>query len=149
DQAVFWQPADGSRPAERLAKPSQGSSHVPETWSSSGNPLLFSVAKDSKFSLWSIRIPDKVETRVGDLESLSPFGAMFSPDGRWFAYMEGDAGAAMISVFVQPFPLTGASYHIDRGFHPIWSADGNELFFTLRLQPRVVSVTTKPTIAFG
>ena len=33
DLGIFWQRADGSGAAERLTKPEQGTSHVPESWS--------------------------------------------------------------------------------------------------------------------
>src|SRR4051794_3449864 len=33
DQAIFWQKADGTGDAERLTRPDEGTTHVPESWS--------------------------------------------------------------------------------------------------------------------
>jgi Tol biopolymer transport system component len=46
DRGLFWQPADGGT-AERLTKADEGTSHVAEAWSPSGNLLLYSVTKGS------------------------------------------------------------------------------------------------------
>jgi hypothetical protein len=59
------------------------------------------------------------------------------------------------TVYVQPFPATGAKYQLvakglDVPSHPVWSPDGKELFYNPR--PRgleVVSISTTPVFAFG
>jgi hypothetical protein len=56
------------------------------------------------------------------------------------------------SLFVQPFPATGAKYQISKtvGIHPTWSPDGKELFYGAGPGQFVaVSVTTRPTFTFG
>jgi len=68
------------------------------------------------------------------------------------AYSAGEAGAG--SLFVQPFPTTGAKYQISKttGLHPTWSPDGKELFYFAGGgggQFVTVSVTTRPTFTFG
>jgi hypothetical protein len=59
-------------------------------------------------------------------------------------------------VYVQPFPATGATYQLPvleaGGYrHPLWSADGRELFYWIggNVRMRAVAVTTQPTFAFG
>jgi len=56
--------------------------------------------------------------------------AAFSPDGKWVAYQRSDVGQRA-SVYVQPYPPTGAKSQISRdvGFKPLWRSDGKELFF--------------------
>src|SRR5438128_2389339 len=53
DLGIFWQRADGSGTPERLTRPEQGESHVPNSWSPDGQRFLFSVAKGATFSLWT------------------------------------------------------------------------------------------------
>ena len=55
--------------------------------------------------------------------------AVFSPDGRWIAYMSNEDGGR--DVYVQPFPATGGKHQVSRGggSHPVWRADGKELFY--------------------
>jgi Tol biopolymer transport system component/DNA-binding winged helix-turn-helix (wHTH) protein len=55
--------------------------------------------------------------------------AVFSPDGRWIAYTSNEGGQT--DVYVQSFPGPGAKSHVSRngGSHPVWRADGRELFY--------------------
>jgi hypothetical protein len=153
DLGLFWQRADGTTPAERLTKPDKDTAHVPESWSPDRKTLLFSVAKGSSYAVAALSLTDKKVTPVGGIQSRFPPSATFSPDGRWVAYSAGEAGFSG-SVFVQPFPTTGATYPISKsgGFHPTWSPDGKELFYLAGVgagQFVAVSVTTRPTFTFG
>jgi len=154
DLGLFWQRADGTTAAERLTKPDKDTAHVPESWSPDGKTLLVSVAKGSSSSLAALSLPDKKVTPVGGIQSAFPPSATFSPDGRWVAYSATAPGPPSGSLFVQPFPTTGATYPISKGsgFHPTWSPDGKELFYVGGAgggQFVVVSVTTRPTFTFG
>jgi len=55
--------------------------------------------------------------------------AVFSPDGRWIAYVSNEGGQA--DIYVRPFPGPGAKSQVSRdgGSHPVWRADGRELFY--------------------
>jgi Tol biopolymer transport system component/DNA-binding winged helix-turn-helix (wHTH) protein len=55
--------------------------------------------------------------------------AVFSPDGRWIAYTSNEGGQP--DVYVQSFPGPGAKSQVSRdgGTHPVWRADGRELFY--------------------
>jgi serine/threonine-protein kinase len=153
DAAIFSQASDGSGTAERLTKPSPATSHVPESWSPHDEQLLYSVESRSGFALWVLSVKDRTTTPFGDVRSTTPIAATFSPDGRWVAY--GSTDGAKQTVYVQPFPATGAKYQLiakglDTPSHPVWSPDGRELFYNPR--PRgleVVNIATTPTLAFG
>jgi prepilin-type processing-associated H-X9-DG protein len=73
--------------------------------------------------------------------------AVFSPNGRWFAYCEGDSQGDQ--VYVQPYPQDGRRFRLspDNGSSPQWSADGRTVYFT-RSDNHVVAVdvtqTTRP-----
>ena len=151
DLGLFWQRADGTTAAQRLTKPDKDTAHVPESWSPDGKTLLFSVAKGSSYSLAAFSLPDKNVTPVGGIQSRNPPAATFSPDGRWVAYSVGESVGLADSLFVQPFPTTGAKYQISKtGIHPMWSPDGKELFYGAGPGQFVaVSVTTRPTFTFG
>jgi eukaryotic-like serine/threonine-protein kinase len=165
DVAIFWQPADGTGTAERLTKPEQATSHVPESWSPKGEYLLFAATKGSNVSLWTFSLQDKKTIPFDSVQSALPTNAVFSPDGHWVAYTSDEpsharssvnaAGAGLSNVYVQPFPVTGAKYQIfsngiDNINTPLWSPDGKELFYIPRPQGlAVVSVATQPTFAFG
>jgi Tol biopolymer transport system component len=156
DLGLFWQRADGTTAAERLTTPDKDTAHVPESWSPDGKTLLFSVAKGSVYTIAALSLPGKKVTPVGGIQSVFPLSATFSPDGRWVAYSASAPGPRAGSVFVQPFPTTGATYPISKGngFHPMWSPDGKELFYSTGggagiSQFVAVSVTTRPSFTFG
>jgi len=152
---IFWQRADGSGVAERLTKSADLFQHQPEAWSPRGDVLLF-TQNGVKASLQTLSLADRKVAPFDGVEiPAAPFppSASLSPDGRWVAYSVGDGGTPP-SVYVEPFPATGAKYQIaSNAVHPVWSRDGKALFFMLvggasnRLNG--VNVTTQPTFAFG
>jgi Tol biopolymer transport system component len=137
DPGIFWQRADGSDAAQRLTKPDRGVSHIPESWSRTGDRFLFGVSKDSSFSLWTFSVPDGKAEPFSQVRSVFPLNAVFSPDGRWVAYSTYPSSTAIdnpsanTGIFVEPFPSTRAKYRISsRGLQPLWSPDGKELFYS-------------------
>jgi Tol biopolymer transport system component len=150
DLGIFWQRADGSDAAERLTKPDQGTSHVPESWSPRGERFLFGVTKGSSVSLWTFLLQDKTATPFADVQSPNPINAAFSPDGRWVVYTVTEG--AVNGMFVQPFPATGAKYQVSKSsaIGPTWSRNGRELVSHPQGgQGAVQTITTQPSFAFS
>lgn len=54
---------------------------------------------------------------------------MFSPDGRWLAYVSNESGA--YQVYVRSFPGREGKWQISTagGSYPVWSSNGRDLFF--------------------
>jgi serine/threonine-protein kinase len=152
DLAIWWQRADGTTGAERLTRPDdKDTAHVPESWSPDGKTLLFSVSKGTSYAVAALTLGDKKVTPVDGTQSAQPPSATLSPDGRWVAYSVAAPGRTYGALFVQSFPTTGAMYPISGiGFHPVWTPDGKELFYTPIIgQLAAVSVTTRPAFTFG
>ena len=149
DAAIWWQRADGTGSAERLTKPEQGTSHLPESWLPKGDRFSFSVTKGSTVSLWVFSVPDRKATAFDNVSSTSAIltKSAFSPDGKWVAYASASEGG----LFVQPFPPTGAKYQVSTsGGSPVWAPNGRELFYVRAAgQFAVVSVTTQPAFGVG
>lgn len=145
DPGIFWQPLDGGA-AERLTAAEPGTTHVPESWSPATDVFLYSVNRGTASELWTFSPGERTATRFGDVRSAGfPTNAVFHPDGRWVAYQSGDLGSGEATVFVQPFPPTGAKYQIARGGRPAWSPDGRQLFFVpAPAQFQVVNVRAEP-----
>jgi serine/threonine-protein kinase len=149
DRGIFWQQVEGASPPERLTKPEPGTSHVPLAWSPDGTRLLFDIVTGANFSLSTVSAADKKIISFGDVRSIYPTNAAFSPDGRWVAYtqytMPGAGG-----VFVQPFPATGVKYQISTiGIYPTWSLDGKELLYEPTGRLIAVTVMTHPALSVG
>jgi Tol biopolymer transport system component len=126
---MYWIRADGSGEPQRLTdgKPRQ----IPYSFSPDGKRLAYSGASE----IWTAPIEgDRDHPRLGTAELFlrSPhlmYGPMFSPEGRWLAYMSNETGTT--EVYVRPFPGPGGRQQISTGGGrwPIWSRDGQELFF--------------------
>jgi eukaryotic-like serine/threonine-protein kinase len=140
---LFWQPADGSGPAERLStsKWRQAASSV----SADGQLLAFTETNPTTGSdIWVLRLSDR---------SMQPFlrtpasegGAQFSPDGHWIAYSSNESGRN--EVYVQPYPGPGGKWQIsaDGGAEPLWNPNGRELFYRNGRKMMAVDVVTQPT----
>jgi len=150
DQAIFVQRADGNGPAERLTAPAQGISHVPDSWSPDGEHLLFTEFKGTtEISSWILSTRDTKVSPFGDIQSLLPINAVFSPNGKWVAYQSGRPGDN--GVYVQPFPSTGSVNQISKGsaaHHPAWSRDGKEIIYIpAQSNAVVVSINTQPSFS--
>ena len=127
-----------------------GVSHVPESWSPSGDRLLFDASSGASVALSTFSVPDRKTERFGTARSSFLFSAAFSPDGRWVAYAM--YGSDTTGIFVaSSFPSGGARFRISTiGIHPLWSPNGKELFYSQRGGfPVVLPVTTARGFEFG
>jgi serine/threonine-protein kinase len=154
DAGIFVMPSDGSAVPERITKPADRRSHVPQSWSDDGSLLLFDESDQSgayQLQLYSFRDravqPTKITSSVAT-------AAVLSPDGRWLMYTARQ-GSARAAVYVEPFPATGAKYQISKpvedGHHAVWGADGTHAFYTPGPGTQMIRVnfTTKPSFSFS
>jgi hypothetical protein len=126
--AIFRQRSDGSSIAERLTTPDKDSAHLPESWSSDGKHLLYSVSKAATNTIWVYSMESKQGVQIPDVETPRLPSPSFSPDGQWIAYTM-TAADGQNQVFAQPFPPTGAKYLVGAGARPLWSRSGKEIFY--------------------
>ena len=97
--------------------------------------LMILPLEGDEISGWK---PGKPQTFLAT--SLTESSAMFSPDGKWVAYLSNESGSA--EVFVRPFPGPGGKWQISTstGDDPTWSRVSNELFFLNTSDLRLMSV---------
>ena len=148
---LFWHRADGTGASERLTRPGQGTAHLPHSSSPDGRHLLYTALNGTTATLWLYSMQDRKTVQVADVTSSGPLGATFSPDGRFIAYFADDGVENRGSrVFVMPFPLNRTRYDLGGGTHPMWSADGRQLFMP-RTPGRmgVITISTYPTFTFS
>ena len=74
--------------------------------------------------------------------------AVFSPDGRWLAYMSAESGSR--EIYVQPLPGPGGKWQIstEGGSEVVWAHTG-ELFYRNGDQMMAVEITTDPAFSAG
>ncbi len=116
---------------ERQELVALGEFGFPTSWSPNGRILVFTKGWGAtRGDIWTLSL----EGVEGDPEPFvqSPFDerdAVFSPDGRWLAYTSDENGRS--EVYVRPYPGPGPARLVstDGGVHPVWSRDGQELFY--------------------
>ncbi len=141
---LSWKLADGSGDTELLLK--RQNTIYPSSFFPDGQTLAFFQATNSR-DIWTLPLQ-------GDPSSVlaTPFfesSPMFSPDGKWLAYVSNESG--QFEVYVQSFPGPGGKSLISTrgGLGPRWSADGSELFYRQGQEMMVVPVKLQPTLALG
>uniref|UniRef100_UPI00356842C9 hypothetical protein n=1 Tax=Ancylomarina sp. TaxID=1970196 RepID=UPI00356842C9 len=72
----------------------------------------------------------------------------FSPDSKYFAYLTDENG--YLETFVQAYPPKGEKWNISNGlgFDPLWSFDGDEIFYRNNLQFFAAKVKIDSTFNF-
>jgi Tol biopolymer transport system component len=67
-------------------------------------------------------------------------GGIFSPNGRWLAYVSDKSGQN--DVYARPFPGPGVeiTISVEGGYEPVWAPSGSELYYRHEDELVVVSV---------
>ena len=160
---MFWTRADGAGTPRPLTQ--SKNMQLPTSFTPDGTRLVFSEMTSG--AVGEIRtVP--VESGSGQLRAGEPQSflktptimtfAAFSPDGRWLAYADAQAGS--YDVYVRSFPDNGAKVQISNagGTMPVWSRNGHELFYRTEDQRIMVAnytvkgesfVAAKPRVWFG
>jgi len=154
---LYIRPASGAGNDELLIKMGTPNGWG-DDWSRDGKFIVYQKpAVKGARDLWIA--PQKVNGQGGGepyayLES--PFdktNAVFSPDGRWIAYVSNESGRN--EVYVQAFPLTSKKKQISTGggADPAWRKDGSEIFYMapdrnlMAVPVRTTATTIEPGIA--
>jgi serine/threonine-protein kinase len=136
---LYWQRADGTGDVQRLTEsnhPQQAAS-----WHPSGKWLAFDEFNPETGYDIAI-LPMAGDETAGwkpgkpTIFLATPFfeiEPMFSPDGRWLAYVSNESGGN--EVYVRPFPGPGGKWRISTagGIVPTWSRTRRELFYVTLL----------------
>jgi hypothetical protein len=123
DQDIFVVPSTGGEPQALLRLPR---AQFPDAWSPDGRLLIFSEGVAVR-DLWLLPIGEEPRPLV--VTSFNERGAVFSPDGRWLAFVSDESGRD--EVYVQAFPGPSTKFTVSSagGIQPMWSRGGRELFY--------------------
>ncbi len=152
---LYWVSADGTGEVQRLTT----SPHAQQaySWHPSGRFLSFHESRGAATRYDAMILPMEGDA-VRGLRPGAPFvfvgspnvelTPVFSPDGRWIAYVSDESLAGTFDTYVRSFPLADAKWRISAlgGNFPRWSPHSNELVFftnpTLTVVPYTVSGDT-------
>jgi len=132
---IYWQHADGTGEVQRLTE--SDNPQGPSSWHPSGKFLAFT--EENPQTALDIMVLPMEGSEAGGWKPGKPFAflnspnnettPMFSPDGRWIAYVSDESGR--FEVYVRSFPGPGGRWQISTngGLWPSWSPKGKELFY--------------------
>lgn len=122
--AVYEIPADGSVEAHLLVE----RDFEVESWSTDGRHLALTEANSSTgLNIWILAIGGEATPFL--VTPASENAAVFSPNGRFIAYLSNESGQD--EIYVRPFPQAEGKWKVSAngGTAPVWARDGTELFY--------------------
>ena len=133
---LYWVNADGTGEVTRLTDSPEA--QLPWSWHPSGEFLAFHTRRAAATTGDLMILPMEGDAARGWTPGTptvflsTPANhavPMFSPDGRWIAYLSNESGN--LDVYVRPFPGPGGKWRISAtgGATPRWSATTHELLF--------------------
>jgi Tol biopolymer transport system component len=149
--AVYCKAFDGTGKDEKLGS-TPDRFLFPWAFSSDGKTLVVSEPMGGLIK-WDIGTLSVERNHTPNLllhEDYSVFQPKISPDGRWIAYAADESGKDIVELYVRPFPEVGKSkwqVSTGGGHSPLWSPDGQELYFRNGDAVMAVRVKTKPAFS--
>ena len=122
----------------------------PGAWSPDGNVLAFTqVSALTNGDIWIL--PDDTDSEPQPFlnSKFDERAPVFSPDGRFMAYVSNESGRR--EVYLRSYP-SGAGQTLvstDGGTEPLWARSGRELFYRSGDEMRVVDVVLAPELVLS
>ncbi len=140
---IFRKPWDGSGAEERLTSDTE--TQVPRSFRPDGKMLSF----DRNGDIWILPLEGDRKPFPFIQSPASEGSDMFSPDGRWMAFVSNQSGTN--EIYVTGFPKREGNWQVSNGggANPIWSHNGKELFFTNGPTLMVVEIQEGSTFDFS
>lgn len=138
---VFWIAADGSGAAVQLTE-SELRQHLTSVSPDGGVLAYREQHPETNYDIWLLPLRGEGGPRPFARTTFNEQGAVFSPDGRFLAYVSDESGRD--EIYLQPFPGPGGKVPVstEGGVAPAWSPTGRELFHLSGDSMMSVVVTT-------
>ena len=139
-------PADGSAPPDTVF---QGQMTIRESVPVPGTAdFVFRIdAAQTQRDIWLLSAGKPPKARPILATAFDERNPRVSPDGKWLAYSSNESGVSGHDVFVRAFPGPGPRIQISQGggVEPVWSADGQRIYYRNGRQMRVATLTMSPS----
>ncbi len=145
---LYRSPADGSNPPKRLAT-IEGGLQLASSISADDILAFYRVPRDAPRDIWAMNLKEDGSESPLIATEFDEHSPIFSPDGRWIAYVSDESGQE--EVYVRPYPGLGSKHSISvrGGREPQWSGDGRELFYRNGDSMMSVRIETEPEFKAG
>ena len=146
---VYQKSADGTGKAE-LVISSPETSLFPSSWLAEGDRLVFGTQSGNSWDIAMLSMSGDKNLQHLLQEETSEIEPVISPDGKWMAYASNESGR--LDIYVRPFPdMDAGKWQVSTngGVSPLWSPDGNELFYIVEGSFMVVSLEKEPAFQPG
>jgi Tol biopolymer transport system component len=137
--AVYSRRADGTGTPEHLLD-----TRSAEGWMAGGTQMRFlTLTGNGDYGISAFDMATRKTTKLVDLPGSAQHSSNVSPDGRWMAYASNETGR--YEVWLELLPSTGKRYQLTRngGSHPLWSPDGQSVYFDRASQLFQLAVNLK------
>jgi eukaryotic-like serine/threonine-protein kinase len=146
--SIYWRPVDGSAPDEPLMTGKWP--YYPFSWAPDGKTLaLVSVNPTTLQDVQVLSVDRKGATEPFAETPFREGAPVFSPDGKWIAYVSDDTGR--FEIYVRPFPGPGEKIPIssEGGNEPVWPRNGRQLFYREGDSLMAVDIELTPVFSAG
>jgi serine/threonine protein kinase/Tol biopolymer transport system component len=147
-RSLFRQATDGSGTAERLLDAAYAQDVT--SWSRDGHWLaIMQRHPQNKSDIIVLALDGDRRARPFLATPFNELSAVFSPDGRWIAYVSDESGSPQ--VFMTSFPGPGPRKQVSTngGAMPLFSNDGRSLFYMREASIMSADLVTEPTLTIG
>jgi serine/threonine-protein kinase len=124
--------------------------YYPFSWAPDGKSLaLVSVNPTTLQDVQVLNVDRKGITQPFAETQFREGAPVFSPDGKWIAYVSDDTGR--FEIYVRPFPGPGEKIPIstEGGNEPVWPRNGRQLFYRQGDSMMAVDIELKPPFSVG
>jgi Tol biopolymer transport system component len=149
EQDVYWARADNAEVPEPYWRANSGQQH-PQDFSPDGRYLVYqerAIPAGPDSDLWVYDLESGQARTVVDGTGIEKQGDI-SPDGRWLAFASDISGRDEVYVTEFPESRSRTKISIDGAHSPVWSPQGDELFY-MRGDRTIMSVEVTLGEAFS
>jgi serine/threonine protein kinase len=122
----------------------------PWSFSPDGSVLAFVERHpETGWDIWTGPVGGNGQARPFKNTAYSESHPLFSPDGRWIAYVSDQSGQKQVYVARYPDGSDERQISQDGGTEPRWASSGKELYYLDGRSIRAVETSLSPTFSFG
>jgi eukaryotic-like serine/threonine-protein kinase len=145
-QNIYVKPLDAGAEPQLLV--AGGAVHNPSSWSRDGRVLAYyDVDPATGRDIWMLDRSGVITPVLAT--AANERSPSLSPDGAWMAYVSDESGSDGVYLRLTEKPDTARRISTSGGTEPLWSRDGNEIFYRQADRMMAVPVTIGPPLSVG